>query len=220
MPRDWNALAEASDGLYVPDDFKRALNQIVSQQCLYLRHARQAVAYRIIARYSTHYEEALDLLGFKLKVNDKKEYCVAIQHVARHQPMTLQLSLVLMVLRHAYHLSATVGDLNEFGDAVYDIPTFADLFHQLTGRDLNPKSGLSFRDTLRLAQQRGLAKEEKPPEDDPQPFMIVILPGIADVLEEHVIDRFAANLKAALIDVDSTRGGGKSSDESEGDESL
>ena len=34
MPRDWNALAANSDGLYEASDFKHAMYQLVVQQCI------------------------------------------------------------------------------------------------------------------------------------------------------------------------------------------
>lgn len=51
MPRDWNALAANSDGLYEVSDFKHAMYQLVVQQCIYLRQRDQAVAYRLISAH-------------------------------------------------------------------------------------------------------------------------------------------------------------------------
>lgn len=204
MPRNWDAIADAEDCLYEPDDFRRAMYQIVCQQCLYLRNPLQAVAYRLIAQYKPHFVEALDLLGLKLIHNAVREYCVVTQHVARHQPMTLHQTRFLLTLRQAYHVRANAGDLTTMGDAHYSIPDFEELYRELTGRDLQAMGIQALRDALRDAQQHGLAREEKPPEGDPQPFVIAILPGITDVLDEEAINRFGANLKATLIGVDTT----------------
>lgn len=204
MPRNWDAIAEAGDCIYKPDDFRRAMYQIVCQQCLYLRNPKQAVAYRLIAQYKSHFVEALDLMGLKLIHNAVREYCVVTQSVARHQPMTLHQTLFLLALRQAYHVRANAGDLTPMGDAHYSIPDFEELYRELTGRDLQATGMPALRDALREAQRHGLAREEKAPEGDPQPFVIAILPGIADVLDEEAINRFGANLKAMLIGVDTT----------------
>lgn len=204
MPRNWDTIAAADDCIYKPDDFRRAMYQIVCQQCLYLRNPQQAVAYRLIAQYKSHFVEALDLMGLKLIHNPAREYCVVTQSVARHQPMTLHQTLFLLALRQAYHVRANAGDLAAMGDAQYSIPDFEELYRELTGRDLQAKGIPPLRDMLREAQQHGLAREEKAPEGDPQPFVIAILPGIADVLDEQAINRFGANLKATLIGLDKT----------------
>lgn len=204
MPRNWDTVAAAEDCIYKPDDFRRAMYQIVCQQCLYLRNPQHSVAYRLIAQYKSHFVEALDLMGLKLIHNPTREYCVVTQSVARHQPMTLHQTLFLLALRQAYHVRANAGDLTAMGDAQYSIPDFEELYRELTGRDLQAKGTPPLRDTLREAQQHGLAREEKAPEGDPQPFVIAILPGIADVLDEQAINRFGANLKATLIGLDTT----------------
>ena len=207
MPRNWDTIAAAEDCIYKPDDFRRAIYQIVCQQCLYLRNPQQAVAYRLIAQYKSHFVEALDLMGLKLIHNPMREYCVVTQSVARHQPMTLHQTLFLLALRQAYHVRANAGDLAATGDAQYSIHDFEELYRELTGRELQAKGIPPLRDMLREAQQHGLAREEKAPEVDPQPFLIAILPGIADVLDEQAINRFGANLKATLVGLDTNSNG-------------
>ena len=62
MPRDWNALAANSDGLYESSDFKHAMYQLVVQQCIYLRQRDQAVAYRLISAHRDAFAEAVALM--------------------------------------------------------------------------------------------------------------------------------------------------------------
>lgn len=199
MPRTWEGLAQSTDGDYVVDDFKQAFYQLVTQQCLYARFVQQGVAYRLISRYRTEFKEAADLLGLQLAFNDRLEYCYVNQAVARHSPMDLQETMFLLVLRHTYHLHASAGDLTPEGDAVISIPELQETFKGLTGRDLETRTQV-LKAQVKTAQRNGLARLADAEDGDGQPFAIAILPGIADVLSEHAVNRFGAHLKASLID--------------------
>lgn len=198
MPRTWENLAQSTDGDYMVNDFKQAFYQLVTQQCLYARFVHQGVAYRLISRYRTEFKEAADLLGLALAFNDRLEYCYVNQAVARHSPMDLQETMFLLVLRHAYHLHASAGDLTPEGDAVVSIPELQETYKGLTGRDLETRTQV-LKAQVKSAQRNGLARLADADDGDGQPFAIAILPGIADVLSEHAVNRFGAHLKASLI---------------------
>jgi len=51
----------------------------------------------------------------------------------------------------------------------------------------------------KMGQRCGLVKMIKPPENDPQPYYLAILPGVIDVIGEEAVNRFGAQLKSALI---------------------
>lgn len=198
MPRTWESLAHSSDGDYVVDDFKQAFYQLVTHQCLYARFVQQGVAYRLISKYRTEFKEAADLLGLQLAFNDRLEYCYVNQAVSRHSPMDLQETMFLLVLRHAYHLHASAGDLTPDGDALISIPELQETYKGLTGRDLDTRTQV-LKAQVKSAQRNGLARLADADDGDGQPFAIAILPGIADVLSEHAVNRFGAHLKASLI---------------------
>lgn len=201
MPRNWSAIAEASNGLYEIADFKGALYQLVVQQCLYLRHQGQAVAYRLVSGYRREFEEALDLMGLRLGFSDRFEYCYVTQDTGALSAMDLQETLFLLTLRHVYHLRASAGDLTVDGEAIISIPEFEESFKLLCQRNLDTKAE-SLKSMLRMANRHGLAKSSPAPVGDPQPFVILILPGVTDVLSEHAVSRFGAHINANLLDVE------------------
>lgn len=196
--RSWQALADSTDGDYQVDDFKKAFYQLVVQQCLYARFAHQSVAYRLITRFRKEFKEAAELLGLSLSVNDRLEYCYVLQDVARHTPMDLQDTMLLLVLRHAYHLRASAGDLTTDGDAVISIPELQETYKGLTNRDLDTKTQ-QLKAMFKMTQRHGLARLVDAAEGDVQPFAVCVLPGIADVLSEYAVGRFGAHLKASLV---------------------
>lgn len=196
--RSWESVAQSSDGLYVPDDFRHAFYQLVVQQALYLRFMHQAVAYRLISSYRSEFKEAAEMLGLRLSFNDRLEYCYVVQDSGRFSPMNLQETMLLLVLRQAYHQRASAGDLTQEGDAVISIPELQELHKQLTKRDLDVGAQV-LRVQLKDAQRHGLARTVDAPEGDVQPFAVAVMPAMADILSEHAVARFGANLKASLM---------------------
>jgi len=200
MPRNWNDLAESSEGTYIVDDFKQALYQLVVGQCLYARFRRQAVSYRIISTYRKEFTEATDLMGLTLVFKDEQDYCFVRQDVTKLAVMDIQETRFFLTLRKLYHMHGSVGDLNEHHEAIVGIEEFETVFKELTKQDFN-KGGGDLRMLLKTSKSRGLAMEDSDGlnDGDPQPFAISILPAIADIFSEQAIDRFGASLKASLV---------------------
>jgi len=204
MPRDWNAMAERSEGTYEPNDFKHAMYQLVVQQCLYLRQRDQAVAFRLVSAHREAFGEALSLLGLRLGFNDRLEFCYVVQETGVHSQLDLQETLFLLTLRQIYHAHANAGDLSPEGDTQVDIPEFEESYKSLCQREFEGRSE-TLRALLKMASRHGVARAIDAPEGDPQPFAIAIWPGIAEVLSEHALSRFGAELKSRLIVTDAAR---------------
>ncbi len=198
MPRDWNALAASSDGLYEASDFKHAMYQLVVQQCLYLRQRDQAVAFRLISAHREAFTEAVALMGLRLGFNDRLEFCYVAQDGGTQSPMDLQETLFLLTLRHVYHTRASAGDLTPEGDAQIDIAEFEESYKSLCHRDFEGRVD-TLRALLKMAARHGVARAVDAPEGDPQPFAIMIWPGVVEVLSEYALNRFGADLKARSV---------------------
>lgn len=197
MPRDWNQLAASTDGMYQVQDFRRAMYSIVIQQCLYLRQREHAVAYRLIAAHRAEFSEALALMGLRLGFSPRYEFCYVAQDEGAQSQLDLHDTLFLLVLRSIYHTRAGMGDLNENGDAIVDIAQYEESYKALCQRDPDLRNDV-LRAQLKMANRHGVARAVDAPDGDPQPFVIAILPGIAEVLSEHSLNRFGAELKARL----------------------
>ncbi|MEJ8850190.1 DUF4194 domain-containing protein [Variovorax rhizosphaerae] len=197
MPRNWESLAQSSEGIYQVQDFQQALYQLVTQQCLYLRHPSQAVAYRLISRYRSEFTDAADLMGLKLGFSDRLSFCFVVQDVAKAQAMDLKESLFLLTLRQIYHLHANAGDLGVDGVTTVGLPELQESYKLLTKRDLETSRG-AMDALLKTARRQGLARQSDADKDDGQPYVIEILPGIAEVLSEYAISRFGAALKVSI----------------------
>lgn len=198
MPRNWNAIADASEGVYIADDFKQAMYQLVSHQCLYSRFVHHGTSYRIISKYRGEFEEAVALMGSRLRFNDRLEFCYVTPETVKETPLDYQETLFLLVLRQLYHIKGSAGELSNEGDAVISIDELASTYRSMTGRDLESKSHV-IRGLVKIASRKGLARIHEKPDNDPQPFAVIILPAIAEILSEHAVGRFGAHLKSSLV---------------------
>lgn len=199
MPRNWNSLANASEGIYVPDDFKQALYQLIWHQCLYARFNQHSTAYRLISVYRRDFEEAVELMGLRIGFNERLEFCYVTADVVKQTPLDMQETLFLLVLRQLYHLRGRAGELTDEGDAIVGPEELIATYRSMTGRTLDTKNQGAIKALIRSASRNGLARLADASDGDPQPFVIAILPGIAEVLSEHAVNRFGAHLKAGLV---------------------
>lgn len=195
MPRNWSALAQNSNGIYTENDFKQAFYQLVCSQALYAREMHHSVAYALIARYRAEFEEAADLLGLQLRFNDNYRYCYVVPYAAKHQQLDTTETLLMLVLRRLYHDRALSGDLYA-GEAVVTIDELVAAYQASTQREL-PKTAVDLRDLILHMRRYGIAKPGKPAEGDAQPFTVVILPAINDILSESALSRLGAYQHAA-----------------------
>lgn len=196
MPKSWAALADGSEGVYVENDFKQALYQLVCSQVLYARELNHSVAYGLISQYKTEFREAADLLGLRLEFNDTHRFCYVVPYVAKQQRMDTLETLLVLVLRRLYNDKGVSGNLDA-GEAVVSIDELVSAFRAATGRDL-PKSAVELKELILRQRRYGIAKPGEPSEGDPQPFTIVILPAIAELLSDSALSRLGAYQQAAV----------------------
>ena len=206
MPKNWSNAAFSSDGLYVENDFKQALYQIVCSQVLYAKEQNQAVAYALITGYRSEFREAADLLGLRLEFNEPYRYCYVVPCAGKPNLMDTTETLLLLVMRRMYHDKALTGDL-EAGEAHVSIDELISAYRASTKRDL-PKSAGDIKELILRARRYGVARLGPAPEGDPQPFIVMILPAIADILSDSALGRLGAYQQTAveLTDLGKTSG--------------
>lgn len=195
MPRTWSTLAANLDGLYTENDFKQAFYQLVCSQVLYAREQNHAVFYALISQHKADFREAADLLGLRLEFNETYRYCYVVPYTAKQQLLDTTETLLILVLRRIYHDKAVTGDL-ETGEAVVSIDDLLSAYKASTQREL-PKTAGELKELILKLRRYGIAKLGKPVDDDPQPFTVVILPAITDILSDAALGRLGAYQQAA-----------------------
>lgn len=195
MPRTWTTLAEKSN-LYTENDFKQALYQLVCSQVLYEREHNHSVAYALIAQYQNDFREAADLMGLRLEHNEAYRYFYVVAYTVKQQMLDTQETLLALVLRRLYHDKASAGDIDA-GEATVSIDELLSAFRASTQRELPDTAG-QLKELLSTMRRYGIAKIGKAPEGDHQPFTVVILPAIAEILSDSALGRLGAYQQAAL----------------------
>lgn len=197
MPKNWSTLAQHSDGIYTENDFKQAFYQLVCSQALYAREMHHAVSYALIAAHRADFREAADLLGLNLEFNDNLRYCFVVPYTTKHQQvLDTTETLLILVLRRLYHDKAAAGDIDA-GEAIVTIGELASAYQASTKREL-PKTATELKEYIFRLRRYGIAKLGKPIDGDPQPFTVVILPAISEILGDTALGRLGAYQQVAV----------------------
>jgi hypothetical protein len=185
MPVTWDRLAERTD-LYEIADYQRAASRLLHEQVLYHADNRQRRDYELVVSHEKDFSEALLLLGYQLDVNPTERYAAAIPISPQFGYIGVTEAYLALVLRKLYHQYMMAGVLDR-GVAGVGLPELEAAFEDATGRKLplTPRAELE----LLFATMRrwGIARLRKTDQDDPQPLLVEILPGIQSVLNQRAI---------------------------------
>jgi len=191
----WANAAEATKNVVTEDDFEAAANRLVTEQVLYAADRSSKVAYGLIRDFEREFKRALEPLGYVVRVNSQLRYACAIPKHARTSPVTVDQTLLALVLRKIFDEETRSGHHDENGEVACDLVTLEVKYKQTTGgREL--ATGGKLVALMQWMRRWGLARVSD--EDDnqfgrdaDQPYVVIIRPGIAEVLGETALARIA-----------------------------
>lgn len=187
MKRSWNVLSQLSNGIHAVADFERAAYRLVTEQVLYASDRGTRTAYHLVEDHFDDYVAALAPLGIRLERNAHYRYVVALPAHAEGVPVTLEETLLLLVLRQRYDAAARQGDIEELGEVVVELPELQEAYQALVARPM-PEVG-TLRALARTARRWGVARLVDSEPDDPQPFHLRVRPAIVDIVGETWLQR-------------------------------
>lgn len=187
MKRSWNTLSQLSNGIHAVADFERAAYRLVTEQVLYASDRGTRIAYHLVEDHFDDYVAALAPLGIRLERNPHYRYVVALPAHAEGVPVTLEETLLLLVLRQRYDEAARQGNIEELGEVVVELPDLQEAYQALVARPM-PEVG-SLRALARTARRWGVARLVDSEPDDPQPFHLRVRPAIVDIVGETWLQR-------------------------------
>jgi len=191
----WANAVEATKNVVTEDEFEAAANRLVTEQVLYAADRGSKVAYGLIREFERDFKRALEPLGYVVRVNSQLRYACAIPKHAKTSPVSVDQTLLALVLRKIFDEETRSGHHDENGEVACDLVTLEVKYKQLTGgREL--ATGGKLAALMQWMRRWGLARiadeeGDMPGHDADQPYVVIIRPGIAEVLGEAALARIA-----------------------------
>lgn len=187
MKRRWNNLSQMSNGVYVVADFERAAWRLVTEQVLYASDRGSRVAYHLVEDHFDDYVAALAPLGIRLERNAHYRYVVAMPSHGEGTPVTLEETLLLLMLRQRYDEAMRQGQVEEQGEVIVELPELQEAYQALSGRTM-PDVG-ALRALTRTLKRWGVCRLVESETEGPQPFHLRVRPAIVEIVGEQWLQR-------------------------------
>jgi hypothetical protein len=192
----WESVAARSNGQHTADELAMAAYRLVTEQVLYYADRQSRMAYYAIERFEREMKVALTPVGVDVKVNRQLRYAYGLPLHEKVGTASIAQTLFALVLRFIYDERARIGDLTDNGEVVCGLVELEEKYRLLTGRPMPVKGDL---DALMQTTKRwGIARKASDDDSnvagselDGQPFVVMIRPGIVEVLGEAALQRLA-----------------------------
>lgn len=191
----WGNAVEATKNVVTEDDFESTANRLVTEQVLYAADRGSKVAYGLIRDFERDFKRALEPLGYAVRVNSQLRYACAIPKHTKTSPVTVDQTLLALVLRKIFDEETRKGHHDENGEVACDLVTLEVKYKQTTnGREL--ATGGKLVALMQWMRRWGIARVSDEDADHlghaaDQPYVVIIRPGIAEVLGEAALARIA-----------------------------
>lgn len=187
MKRSWATLSQLSGGMYVAQDFERAAYRLVTEQVLYSSDRRSRNAYHLVETYLADFTAALEPLGIRLERNAHYRYVVALPTHGDGTPVSLEETLLILVLRQRYDEAMRQGQIEDQGEVLVELPELQEAYQALTGRPM-PEVG-PLRALVRTLRRWSVCRAVEDDPGDPQPFKIMVRPAIVEIVGAQWLQR-------------------------------
>lgn len=215
MSSFWAAVANEQ---YPEELFCAAANHLIYAQALYYETPTDRAHYRVIETHERLFRDFLRNLGLNLHVDRGLRYVVAVSPPDapyRHRTLRKDESLLLAVLRKIYDQRMGSAESDD-GRVDVDLGELVDIYRTETGLEL-PESQKELRGLVDRVCVFGVARVRSLGTEEEQPFSVVILPAIEQILNLEHCSKLAAAYAAATAETTAVQP--DDSDEETGDRS-
>ena len=198
--------ASAANDIYPEELFCAAANHLIFAQALYYEQPAERAHFRVIEHHERLFRDFLSNLGLSLHVDRGMRYVVAVSKPDapyRHRMLRKDESLLLAVLRKIYDQRMGSAE-SEDGRVDLDLGELVDIYRTETGLEM-PESQKELRGLVDRVRVFGVARVRVLGADDEQPFSVLILPAIEQVLNLEHCSKLAAAYAAATAEATATQ---------------
>lgn len=192
----WTDVAETTNNSFAEDDFEAVASRLITEQILYASDRGSRVPYELVRDFERDFKRALEPLGYIIRVNSQLRYACAIPKHAKMSSVTVEQTLLALVLLKIFDEETRAGHLDENGEVTCDLVTLEVKYRQETGgREL--ATGGKLATLMQWMKRWGLARVAEEDRNQfghgetSQPYVVIIRPGIAEVLGEAAVARIA-----------------------------
>ena len=192
MSKQWEELAQRSEGRYTEEDFEMAAYRLVAEQVLYYSDLQSRKAFWVIKDYKREFEKVLDPLGIDIEINSLLNYIFARPRHAKAGTATTNQTLLALVLRSIYDQAMQAGEMaNDESEVACELVELEQKYHLATGRDLPGRAELNAM--FRQLRRWGLIKiaDGGDAEDSEAEPHILIRPAIVEVMGDTALQKLA-----------------------------
>jgi hypothetical protein len=187
MKRSWNTLSQMSGGIYAVSDFEQAAYRLITEQVLYSSDRLSKTHYHLIETYLADFAAALEPFGVRLERNVHYRYVVALPTHGEGSQVSLQETLLILVLRQRYDEAMRQGQVEDHGEVLVELPELQEAYQALTDRPM-PEVG-ELRVLLKSLKRWSVSRVVECEPDDPQPFRILVRPAIVEIVGAQWLQR-------------------------------
>lgn len=187
MKRSWAILSQLSNGVYSTQEFERAAYRLVTEQVLYSADRKSKNAYHLVETYLSDFASALEPFGVRLERNAHYRYVIALPSHGEGAPVSLEETLLILVLRQRYDEAMRQGQVEEYGEVLVELPELQEAYPALVSRPM-PEVG-QLRALVKALKRWSVCRQVESEPDDPQPFKIMIRPAIVEIVDTQWLQR-------------------------------
>lgn len=187
MKRSWNMLSQLSNCIYASQDFERAAYRLITEQVLYSADRKSKNAYHLVETYLADFASALEPFGVRLERNAHYRYVVALPSHGEGTPVSLEETLLILVLRQRYDEAMRQGQVEDHGEVLVELPELQEAYSALVGRPM-PDVG-QLRALVKALKRWSVCRQVESEPDDPQPFTIMVRPAIVEIVGTQWLQR-------------------------------
>lgn len=187
MKRSWATLSQMSNGAYAVQDFERAAYRLITEQVLYASDRLSRTTYHLIEDHFDDFAAALAPLGMRVERNAHYRYVVALPAHGEGAQVSLEETLLLLVLRQRYDEAMRQGRIEEQGEVLVELPELQEAYLAVVGRAM-PDTG-ALRALARTLRRWGVCRLVESEPGDSQPFHLMVRPAIVDIVGEQWLHR-------------------------------